>query len=88
MRLDVLLREARWRAGKPGVDDRVPHCALRDLLESDEDGWITVEVRDREERFRIRREHGFLLPEFLDAGGNYWTVWRSDVAEAFRCRPC
>src|SRR5262249_50054506 len=74
-------RESRWvakrspaspkkplrRGGAPPLAQRLAERALGDLAELDEDRGVAVEVRDREERARARREGRILLLEVRDA---------------------
>src|SRR5262245_6274111 len=79
--LEVAVRERWWRTGEPGVDERLPQRLRGDLPELDEHGRVPVEVRDREERPRLRREHGLLLTEILDPDREDRAVRWSHIAE-------
>src|SRR5205807_9710618 len=81
-RLEVLVRKLGWRARQPAVDDCCPQCRLRDGLQLDEDGRVAVEVRDREERLRIRGEDRFLLAEVFNADCEDGPGRRRGIAEA------
>lgn len=65
---DEVVRQLRWCAGQPAVDDRFPQRWPRDLLQLDQDRRIPVEMGNREEGLGLplRREHRRLLDEIVD----------------------
>jgi hypothetical protein len=75
------LRQGRRGASQPGVGNRVFQRLFCDFRQLDEDGGISVEVRDREEDVRIGGEHRLFLAEILDANGQHGAVGRGLVAE-------
>ena len=79
---DVLVRQLAWRARQPAVDDDFSECSPRHRLQLDEDGWVIVEVRNREEGFRIGGEDGLLLGEVLYSDSQDWCGRRSGIAES------
>ena len=58
----------RRRRGQPAVDDGFSKRLLRNLLQLDQDGGVSVEMRDREERGGMRSQRG-LLAEVQDTNG-------------------
>jgi hypothetical protein len=75
------LDEGRRGAGQPAVGNRLFQRLGCDFRHLDEDGGISVEVRDREEGARIRGEHRLFLAEILDANGQDGAVGRALVLE-------
>jgi hypothetical protein len=75
------LDEGRRGAGQPAVGNRLFQYLGCDFRQLDEDGGISVEVRDREEGARIRGEHRLFLAEILDANGQDGAVGRALVPE-------
>src|SRR2546430_16325515 len=68
-------------ARQPAVGDRVAQRPGGDPGQLDQDRGIPVEVRDGEERVRVRGQHRFLLAEVPDADGQDGAVRRNLVAE-------
>src|SRR5204862_7970518 len=58
-----LLGEPAWRRCQPSVHDRVAQLATRHLVQLYQDGRVSVEMRNGEDRSRMRHQHHVLLFE-------------------------
>jgi hypothetical protein len=77
-----LLADTVGAAGQPPVDDGLVELAAADCSKMDEDGGITVEVRDREEGSSVLGEHRFFVLEISDSDSKDRPGGRRLVSEA------
>src|SRR5919201_130172 len=78
---DEVVRELRWCAGQPAIDERFPERGPRDLLQLEQDRRIPVEMGNREEGLGLCREHRLLLDEIVHANREDGSIGWIHLAE-------